>query len=124
MLLGGTVLWLARRGRDSHANKHRVGIGILELRGGWGARYRANRINSPCRDAAWSNGLRVPACVGWPAWLGRRRFWAGGLLGAVCGLIGTGSGQGRVRPMGHVTRRGIRPRTTRRMAWSGQAVGR
>jgi hypothetical protein len=39
-------------------------------------------------------------------------------------MDGTGSGQGRVRPVDHVTRRGIRPRTTRRMAWSGQAVGR
>ena len=50
------------------------------------------------------------------AWLVRRRVWAGGLIGEVCRLIGTGSGQGRVRPVGQVTRRGIRPRTTRRMA--------
>src|SRR4051794_25241843 len=29
-----------------------------------------------------------------------------------------------VRPIAHLTRRGMRPRTTRRMAWSGPAGGR
>src|SRR4051812_7985528 len=77
------------------------------------------------RGATWPAQVAfVPACEGRLAWLGRRRVWAGSLIGKVCGLIGTGSGQGRVRPGGHVTRRGIRPRTTRRMAWWGQAVGR
>jgi hypothetical protein len=42
--------------------------------------------------------LCVPACEGWVACLGQRRVWAGGLICEVCGLIGTGSGQGRVRP--------------------------
>ena len=68
--------------------------------------------------------VRVSACEGWLACLGQRRVWAGGMIGEVCELIGTGSGQGRVRPVDHVTRRGMRPRITRRMAWSGQAVGR
>jgi hypothetical protein len=57
--------------------------------------------------------------MAWPAPVLGRRSEQWGLW-----MDGTGSGQGRVRPVGHVTNRGIRPRTTRRMAWSGQAVGR
>ena len=34
MLCGILVLALAGRGRNSHADKHRVGVGVLELRGG------------------------------------------------------------------------------------------
>ena len=54
--------------------------------------------------------------MAWPAPVLGRRSEQWGLW-----MDGTGSGQGRVRPVGHVTNRGIRPRTTRRMAWSGQA---
>ena len=42
-------------------------------------RRSASRSNSPFRDPACSSGLRVPACVGWPACLGQHRLWAGGL---------------------------------------------
>src|SRR3954468_13677439 len=57
--------------------------------------------------------------MAWPGAVLGRRSEQWGLW-----MDGTGSGQGRVRPVGHVTNRGIRPRTTRRMEWSGQAVGR
>src|SRR3954463_10737163 len=81
--------------------------------------------------------LHVTACEGgWHGFAGGR-FWAAGWGGGVVegrggvvagglgeGRDGPGSGRGGVPPVGHVTNRGIRPRTTRRMAWSGQAVGR
>src|SRR3954453_3816756 len=57
--------------------------------------------------------------MAWPAPVLGRRSEQWGLW-----MDGTGSGQGRVCPVGHVTSRGIRPRTARRMAWLGQTVGR
>src|SRR3954466_16091015 len=63
----------------------------MMISAGW---YKFSRINSPCRDAAWSSGLRVPACVGWPAWLGRGRVLGGGLGRGGCGWAGAARGRG------------------------------
>jgi Transposase DDE domain group 1 len=41
----------------------------------------------------------------------------------VCGLTGRAQGLGALRPVGQVTRRGIRPSARRRISWAGHDVG-
>src|ERR1700722_3068003 len=56
-----------------------------------------------------------------------RRCFSGvgpeGGVANVCGLTGRAQGLGALRPIGQVTRRGIRPSARRRISWAGHDVG-